>query len=181
MKRLFGIIALATLLFCTANAQTTNTNSNPVVQLPPEVDTAISFLTSASNLIAVAYGTYDSGTGGHYGGGIALAYKIEKVPLFVPFIRGDYLDKQFWMVSGGAEFQVPIRIGGTNGVVLTPFGLAAASTPFSGGGEENGTLQSVTGAGLALSLGKGWHALGDIEWWSAREGNQYRFGFGKEF
>lgn len=173
MKRLFGIIALATLLICTANAQTTNTNS--VVTFPEPVNTFFSFLTTASNLVVVPYGTYDTGAKVG-GGGIALAYKV--TPLFLPVVRMDYLDSSFWMVSGGVELQVPIKVGG---VVLVPFGLVAAATPFSGGGDDNGTLQSVTGLGMAVKVSKNIYAMGDYEWWSAREGNQIRGGIGIQF
>ena len=165
------------LLVTTVTNAVAGTNA-PMVEFPPQVNTVLTFLTTASNLIAIPYGTYD--TGSHsWGGGLALTYKA--TPLFMPVVRFDGLGNQFWMVSGGAELQVPIRVGGTNGVLLIPFGLACASTPVSGGGDDNGTLQSVEGLGLAVNINKHWNILADYEWWSARPGNQIRFGFGYQF
>ena len=56
-----------------------------------------------------------------------------------------------------------LRIGGTNGVVLTPFAFTGVATPVAGMGSENGSVVGLFGAGVSVRIYGGWQGFYAIE------------------
>lgn len=177
-KTLLGIIAGFLFLSLNVSAQT-NTNTAP--------GNLWDFVTTGTNYFAVPFTTY-SVNDHSFGGGIALGYRITEI--VAPVIRLDYFNSKLYNVSLTANLQPPRSLFGK--FPVTPFVIAGAATPISGGGEDNGTFVSVVGGGLIAhfdTLGSSWlakHAwlAADYEKWIGlpqRQEDQIRFGFGLSF
>lgn len=172
MKKLF--ISLLLALGVTAWAQTTNTNSTPIISGP--IDQAITFLGTGSNWMVAPYGIYNPQTG-EAGAGVGAGYKLSD--FVVPTMRIDVLDvrkpEEIWMPSVNLQLQVPMLLFGK--LYVVPFVSSGIATPISGKGDDNGTAVGIFGGGLAVRLASHWALIGDYEKWTGFEGEQIRFGF----
>ena len=100
-------------------------------------------ITQATNYAFAPYFTYapSAPKGRQWGGGMLVIYNVND--FLGAGIGGDFLG-QFTLVSGNVQLKVDTRplsfLGGyATNIVVTPFGLVGAGTPFSG------TSQSVIG------------------------------------
>lgn len=131
-----------------------------------------------TNWFAVTYALYAPGVSEKWGGGVGVFYPV--TDYFLAGVRVDYLDGGFWMPSGNATIQVPLRVGK---VSFTPFGYAGVGVPINLPGESSGSdrdIAGIIGYGLAVKLygGDRWGVglIGDVETWTGFPGQQYRFG-----
>jgi len=158
-----------------------------------------SLYTGRTNWYLEAHGLYADKLQQHYGGGAGFFYPLSEY--VVTGIRADWVDGGFWMPSGNATLQVPLRpIHGLPWFVVTPFGYAGIGVPVSGATianikvpgksiDNNGEPTAILGYGGALLLyapkGGNWsmNAVFDRETWSGFPGFQYRAGlaFHKKF
>lgn len=167
MKNLLLVSVLALATF-TASAQT-DTNapvSNPIIDSP-----VFGFLSHGSNFMVAPYGIVNT-TDGKYGGGVALAYKIND--FVAPMMRVDYYDGTVWMPSASLQLQASITLFGKFTVV--PFAFSGIGTPIAGKGKDNGTAVGIFGAGLAARVSTHFDLVADVEKWSGFNGQQIRFG-----
>lgn len=161
---LVSVLAFATL---TASAQTdTNAPANPIIDSP-----VFGFLSHGSNFMVAPYGIVNT-TDGKYGGGVAVAYKIND--FVAPMMRVDYYDGTVWMPSASLQLQAPITLFGKFTVV--PFAFSGIGTPIAGKGKDNGTAVGIFGAGLAARVSTHFDLVADVEKWSGFNGQQIRFG-----
>jgi len=172
MKKLLLIIGLISFIGnVSINAQqTTNTD----VSLPREATQWISFAsTASSNIMAAAYGiaATDFKT---FGGGIALAYKLDD--MIVPTLRLDYYDRELWMPSASLQLQTPLTLFGK--VTVIPFGFAGVAEALGGSssGVSSGTVVGIFGLGGALRVSSKWDIVADYEKWTGFTKDQIRFG-----
>jgi len=101
----------------------------------------------------------------------------------------DYVNGGFWMRSGNATLQVPLKL--TSWLTVTPFGYAGIGVPVSGAKvgdfnipgsvkDNNGDPTAILGYGAAVRLWTGKASaislIGDRETWSGFAGQQYRVG-----
>jgi hypothetical protein len=87
------------------------------------------------------------------------------------------------MPNGQVQFQAPLRIGGTNGIVLRPFAFTGIATPISGQDVEHGQVVGLFGAGLGVKLYGGLNAFYAIEQRTGQPGpwNLFGIAFSKSF
>jgi len=184
MKKVISSLVLSVIVLSSVEAQI---NTPP--PLPPVATNGVttSFLSDVvdwfsqgSNFMVVPYGLVSKGDNGKYGGGggIALAYEVSQY--FVTGMRVEYLDSQFYQGSFTGQLQLPLHIIKNHDIV--PFVLGGVSVPFGGGTSGNaGTVQGVAGTGVAFMLSSKWFLVGDVEYWSAKSGPNYRGGVGFKF
>lgn len=175
MKNFLATLAVG-LLALTGYSQTVqpvslNTNTSPPTLSGPLID-VMGALATATNWVVAPFGTY-SEADSKYGGGIAAVYNITEA--VGSMFRFDYLDRNFNMVSASMELQQPIVIAGK--LKVTTFAFSGIATTVGGAGTENGTVQGVFGAGMDFKpvSSKHWSAAFSAEYWSARDGVQWRF------
>lgn len=169
----------------------------PVVTTPPSVGSTLqSWATEGiTNSYWVPYGIYAPGLNHRYGWGIAAQYPISQYILAGP--RLDYVDGNFWMPSGNATLQLPIKV--TSFLTITPMTYAGVGVPLSGAQignftvpgskpkDNDGNATAILGAGLSIHLytGTGWFKdaglIGDVESWSNFPKQQYRLGVALHF
>ena len=175
-KTLFGTVLLSAILSfsLTSRAENTNLISLDISTNTPVLTGAgaelIQFLGTASNIMVAPYGTYSSE--GKGGGGIALAYEVGN--FIAPMLRFDYLDKEITMPSASVQLPAPITIAGK--LTVIPFGFTGVATPLSGKGNDNGSVQGIFGAGLAVRVTSHLDIVFDVEKWTGFTGQQYRGG-----
>lgn len=181
MKKFIIITAIALASFF-ARGENTNlpplppagaTNS-PIISGP--VTNLFNFLATGSNWITAAYGIAST-DGERYGGGVALAYKV--TDFFLPVIRLDYYDHRVWMPSGSLQLQVPITIKGK--VRVTPFFFGGVATPLNSELDNNGEIEGIFGAGLAVGVTSKVSVVADVEKWTGFDAEQIRFGLAYKF
>lgn len=166
MKKLLALSALVLSgFFCSAQ---TNTNA-PVITGP--ITNVFNFLGQGSNFMSAAYGIVST-DGEKTGAGVALAYKIND--WIAPVIRIDYYDREIWMPSGSLQFQAPITISGK--VTVTPFAFGGVATPLNQDSSNHASVEGIFGIGAAVSLGRRFSIVADIEKWTGFEAEQLRFG-----
>jgi uncharacterized membrane protein (DUF441 family) len=173
MKKLLCLLTLTLALSVHAQSVTI---TNPVVGLEtnlvgnpflsgPLVDLLHS-LSTATNWGVAAGGIYTASTPNHNGssGGAFLVALYNITPWVATGIGVDWLDRNgVTMPSAQVQFQAPLLIGGTNGVMVRPFGFTGIATSISGLGNENGTVQGLFGAGLGVKVFKHFDAFYAIE------------------
>ena len=135
MKKLIAVITIAAALVAPALAQQTytknadgsftpvvlSTNSSGPFLSGPGMD-LLSNLSSATNWGAATFGIYMPSSSGHkasMGAGAIFLYNIN--PYMATGLGIDWLDNQTTMPSGQFQLQLPISVGGTNGLLVTPF------------------------------------------------------------
>ena len=152
-------------------------DASPATDSPPAVQTPVAGQAAAtatppgvvltntpSTWAAVAYGITSLGGGQkHYGGGIAGVHEV--TPSLSAVARFDYYNGTIWMPSMSLQLQTPVKftIGGLQ-VGTLPFAFTGIATAL---GQPGTAAVSISGAGLAVRLGKNFDILGDIERWSA--------------
>lgn len=188
MKKLLSLIALTVAL--NASAQTnTDTNAAPTVQSGAQM-ILDAVKSGQTNWSVATYGLYAPSLSHKYGAGIGYFYPLSEY--FLTGVRVDYVDGDFWMPSGNATLQLPLKI--TSWLTVTPFTYAGIGVPVSGGTvgsvtipgstprDNNGQATAILGYGGAVHIystsDKKWNvsAVMDQERWSGFPGLQYRFG-----
>ena len=161
-------------------------NSDPSVS--HGLQEIIDALTSSSitNVYYTTYGLYAPGLNKKYGGGIGAFHPLSEY--LVAGVRLDYVNGGFWMPSGSATFQIPLK---WKFIKFTPLTYAGIGVPLSGakigdwtipgqGSDNNGQATAILGYGGAIQLYKSDKVLiglvGDVETWSGFPDKQYRFG-----
>lgn len=195
-----GKTAVVTLLLLlglmtTARAQT-DTNA-PTVQ--GGVQTIVDALKSGqTNWWVEAHGLYAPALTKKYGGGMGVFWNLSQY--VYTGVRVDYVNGGFWMPSGNATLQLPIKP--FSWLQVAPLGYAGIGVPLSGatvGGvtlpgqtpkDNNGQPTAILGYGVAIrvysrsSPSKLWYQpngidlLYDRETWSGFKGQQQRVGIG---
>jgi hypothetical protein len=193
------IFTLALTLPCRAQ---TNTPAPPTGQGNTATPTIAQDLTNAlalatgglSNVWFVPYGLYSPGLAHKAGGGIGAFYPIDTYVL--TGLRVDYVDGGFWMPSGNATFQLPIKL--FSWLTWTPYGFAGVGIPLSGATVSSsiGTIQipghtpadndgqptAILGYGMTIHLWSSASGLSTIdltadrETWTGFPKDQYRGG-----
>lgn len=191
MKKLFiaGVLAL----FCTViNAQTfRETAAAPLekqgILASPSVQAGFqqvldAMFTGNTNWYAVTYGLYAPGLDDKWGGGLGVFWPLNEYALIGT--RLDYLDREFWMPSGNATLQLPLKVGK---MAFTPFVYAGVGIPLDGADAVGDTSEDINqepcailGYGLALKIyaSEKWGIglVGDVETWTGFPERQYRLG-----
>lgn len=165
------------LLASTGYSQVLDTNSTPPTLSGPFID-FVGSLATATNWGVATFGIYapksDNGKGTAGAGAVAL-YNI--TPYLATGIGIDWLEGgNVTMPSAQVQFQAPLRIGGTNGVLLRPFAFTGVATPVAGMGKDNGNVIGLVGAGMGVKIWKGFNAFYAIEQRTEQEGPWHLFG-----
>jgi hypothetical protein len=166
MKKFFCSILAVCALALTGYSQVLDTNTSPPTLSGPFVD-FLGSLSQATNWGVATFGIYtphsstSSSSGASYGAGAVVLYNIS--PYVATGVGIDWLDKNVTMPSAQVQFQAPIRIGGTNGVIFRPFAFTGVATPVAGEGTDNGTAVGLFGAGIGVKIYKGFNAFYAIE------------------
>lgn len=193
MKINILIIATSLALVTGAMAQTNLDTSLPITNAPTVSDALNSLVTAIeankTNWLFEAHGLYAPGLNNKYGGGIGVFYPINDYVL--TGIRADWVDGGFWMPSGNATVQYPVKI--TSWLKVTPFAYAGIGIPLSGATIDGNTIGStprnnngqptaILGYGGAIELYASTNGmtslslLADRETWTGFAGQQYRIG-----
>lgn len=192
--KLIGVAAFIALAAVTAQAQVTSTNT-PTIQggFQELVD---AFKNGNTNWFFEMHGLYAPSLQNKYGGGIGAFHPLSQYVLYGA--RVDYVDGGFWMPSGSATFQIPLKL--ISWLTVTPLTYAGIGVPISGATisgfkvpgkviDNNGQATAILGYGAAIDIyrNSGTNALkwyqpnkiaivGDRETWSGFPGFQYRLG-----
>lgn len=142
MKKVTVSIAMLMTLVISSFAQQQQDTNAPVSVIGSNL---FDYLTTGSNYWVAPYATAAT-SGGSFGGGIAVGYKISE--LVNPVLRLDYFNGSAYMPSLTAQLQAPRAIMGK--IPVTPFGIAGMGTPIAGAARDNGAMVTILGAGLAL-------------------------------
>lgn len=197
VKKLFVFIGVAALL-ATAQAQPTppaqNTNGPTIQHGFQELIDA--FKDGNTNWYFEVHGLYAPSLAQKYGGGIGAFHPISQYVIYGA--RLDYVNGGFWMPSGSATFQVPLKL--TSWLTVTPLTYAGIGVPVSGATfgnfkvpgktvDNNGQATAILGYGAAIDIYRNsstnalkWYQpqkiaiVGDRETWSGFPGFQYRIG-----
>lgn len=123
-----------------------------------------------------------------YGGGLGLYYPIND--FVYAGVRADWVNGGFWMPSGSAGLQLPLKLA--SWFKITPFTYAGVAVPLSGAKfldvtvpgkviDNNGEPTAILGYGIAFQVyepkDKRWNislAI-DNEVWSGFKGEQHRY------
>ena len=169
-KALVFIAGLALAFTLTSNAQialnpvglSTNAAGQPTLS-GPFID-VLSKVATLTNWGVSTFGIYEPASGSHkstFGAGALALYNI--TPVVATGIGIDYLENQVTMPSAQVQFQLPLLIGGTNGVLVRPFAFTGVATPIGGKGQDNGAVVGLFGAGLGVRIVGGLNAYYAIE------------------
>lgn len=163
MKFILSII-MAVGLCATGYSQVLDTNTSPPTLSGPFID-MLGSLSTATNWGIATFGIYTPktdkpGKAGLGAGAVAL-YNI--TPYVATGVGIDWLNDDVTMPSAQVQFQAPLRIGGTNGVVVRPFAFTGVATPVAGMGDDNGNVVGIIGAGLGVKIWKGLNIFYGIE------------------
>lgn len=201
MKKLkFSLLTLLlTLAFALPSLAQTNTPSStnaPTVQggFQELID---AFKDGNTNWYFEAHALYAPSLKSKYGGGIGAFHPLSQYVLYGA--RLDYVNGGFWMPSGSATFQIPLKI--TSWLTVTPLTYVGIGIPVSGATigdfkvpgktpiDNNGQPTAILGYGVAVDIYRNsstnalrWYqpngisAVGDRESWSGFPGFQYRAG-----
>jgi hypothetical protein len=193
MKKLTATLLAVVALAVTGYSQLSTTPPPPPTNVPTITDglnTIVEAIKAGNtNWYFAAYGLYAPKLDQKYGGGIGAFYPLSKY--IVTGLRMDYVDGGFWMPSGNATLQLPIKI--FPWLTITPFGYAGIGIPISGATwgditipgnyhNNNGEPTAILGYGAAVHL---WGSkdnkynielVGDQESWSGFPGQQIRVG-----
>lgn len=190
-----GCVMLLCVLALPATAQSNGTNG-PAPTIQGGVQQIIdAFKSGQTNWYIGTYGLYAPGLQKKAGGGAAFLYPLSQY--VVTGARVDYVNGGFWMPSGNATLQIPLKL--STWLTVTPFGYAGVGVPVSGATisgltlgaapkDNNGQPTAILGYGVAADLwhattpGTHWysidsiHVVVDRETWSGFTGYQYRAG-----
>lgn len=187
----------------TISVETPSSNQVVGVQTAPNIDTPTiqkgfqmifdAATSGNTNWYLAGYAMYAEGLQKKVGGGIGAFYPINTY--LVAGTRVDYVNGGFWMPSGSATFQIPLRpIKAFQWLVVTPFTYAGVGVPISGATiaghalpghlpkDNNGEATAILGYGGAIGVyapKSGRYSVelvADRETWSGFPGVQYRGG-----
>jgi hypothetical protein len=201
------ILVLAAFGICFAASAQTSALTNLTV-VPPQVTTnspvtvasGINTILAAveageTNWFVIPYGLYAPGLSHRFGGGIAGMYPLSQY--VITGIRLDWVNGGFWMPSGNATIQLPVKV--FSWLTVVPFTFAGVGVPVSGATvgsvtvpgsvprDNNGQPTAILGYGGAIKVysGSGFiknvDIVGDSETWTGFAGQQYRFGAALKF
>lgn len=191
MKRIIAATAIVLAVIGSTFAQEPITNETPTVQGALQ-DLWEAVTSGNTNWYFEAHALYAPKLASKYGGGIGAYYPLS--PYVVAGLRCDWVNGGFWMPSGNATLQVPIKpFKFWPKFSITPFGYAGVGIPLSGATfgdfsvpgastDNNGEPTAILGYGAAIGLWKnkadnmGLALVADVEKWSGFEGRQYRGG-----
>ena len=200
MKKLLSVL-FAVVVAVSVQAQGLTAPPLTLEQPTPTIQSSVqglwdAFLTGNSKWLFEAHGLYAPKLQNKWGGGAGVFYPLNEY-VYTGF-RIDWVDGGFWMPSGNAGLQLPIRpfnkFGGLAAkLVLTPFAYVGIGIPLSGATvgditipgsvrNNNGQATVITGYGLAVSIWQNkkgnvtFSLIGDREKWAGFEGSQYRAG-----
>lgn len=199
---IFAVTTLGVCLLVTAplQAQTISNPTNTSVTLAPaptvqgDVQNIFDIIKGGeTNWYVGAYGLYAPGLQKKAGGGLAAAYPLSQYVF--GSLRMDYVNGGFWMPSGSATFQIPIKV--TSWLTVAPFAYAGVGVPVSGATvsgftlpgktpqNNNGQPTAILGYGGSVLVYQGKtskafinsiYILADQEEWTGFPGKQYRVG-----
>lgn len=174
-----------------------STNAPAPATVQGDVQNIIDIIKSGeTNWYFIPYGLYAPGLQKKAGGGLAAAYPISQYVF--GSLRMDYVNGGFWMPSGSATFQIPVKL--TSWLTVSPFAYAGVGVPVSGATvngvtlpgqtpkNNNGQPTAILGYGASIKLferstpATQWYQLdslyivADREEWTGFPGEQYRFG-----
>jgi hypothetical protein len=200
MKSIAKLLLAATLCCgLTTQAQTTTNASGgttTVVNPVPTVQSGLQMIVDAiksgeTNYWGEVHGLYASGLNKKEGGGVGLFWNLSQY--VYTGVRVDYVDGDFWMPSGSATVQLPVKI--FSWLQVAPLGYAGIGIPLSGatvGGEtlgkpardNNDQPTAILGYGGAVRIANinsksKWipshiDIIVDQETWTGFNGKQYR-------
>lgn len=192
-------LALAISIAFGASLCEGQTNTYPVTNAPTvsqAIDTLLASVQAGqTNWEVIPYGLYAPALKQKYGGGLALLYPLSTY--VVTGARVDWVNGGFWMPSGNATLQLPIKL--TSWLTITPFTYAGIGVPLGGAQvagfvlpgkpspDNNGQPTAILGYGAAIDIYKSTgfikHAslVGDAEKWTGFDGQQYRLGVALHF
>lgn len=163
MKRLLSILLAATAIAFAGYSQQ-DTNVQSYTTIPNFLGDSWNFLVGEglTNLTITGVGTYTPALK-KWGGGVVLTRNI---PIGEGVATGiglgvDYYDRNFYALNGQVSLQARIRPFATWGssesnfwrqVEFTPHTFIALGTPFGGGGQETGNIETIEAGGAALKL-----------------------------
>jgi hypothetical protein len=203
MKKLLLVVVLSSIAAFCSDGYSQGLTAPPLTleQPTPTIQSSVqglwdAFLTGNSKWLFEAHGLYAPKLQNKYGGGAGVFYPLNDY--VYTGLRIDWVDGGFWMPSGNAGLQLPIRpfnkFGGLAAkLVLTPFAYVGIGIPLSGATvgditipgsvqNNNGQATVITGYGLAVSVWQNkkgnvtFSLIGDREKWAGFEGSQYRAG-----
>ena len=200
MKKILSVL-FAVVVAVSVQAQGLTAPPLTLEQPTPTVQSAVqglwdTLITANGKWLFEVHGLYAPKLQNHYGGGFGVFYPLSEYVWAGP--RVDWVDGGFYMASGTAGLQLPIRpfakFGGLAAkLVLTPFVYGGVGLPLSGATvadftipgtvrNNNGQATVITGYGLAASVWQNkagtmsFSFVGDREKWTGFDGNQYRVG-----
>lgn len=147
-NKLFTLLILGLLTFGSSITLVAQTNQTTV-------DHIINLIGSPTNYAAELYGTYAPKAPIKIGGGIFVAYNFNQYAGMG--VALDWLG-EFSLVSGNVQLQAPFHPLPNQfpSLLMSPFALAGAGTPYSGDGKFNGTPVIVTTVGAYFKFGHAW-------------------------
>lgn len=167
MKKVLLSLMAVGLLALSGYSQVLNTNTNPPTISGPFID-FLGTLTTATNWGVTMFGIYtpkssnpEKHGGGVWGVGALALYNFNQY--MGAGVGIDWLDNEVTMPSAQFQVQAPFRIGGTNGIIIRPVAFTGVSIPVAGDSPDNGTVEGLVGAGLALDIYKGFKVFYAIE------------------
>lgn len=185
-----------------SQAQTNNTGTNVTTVQGGFQEIVDAVKSGQTNWYFGSYAIYTPSLSKHVGAGISADYPLSQY--IITGLRLDYVNGGFWMPSGNATFQLPLKL--TSWLTVTPFAYAGIGIPISGSKvdgftlgnvpkDNSGNATAILGYGGSVSLySRGrkdvnwWdidsvYLVGDRETWSGFSGQQYRAGlfFNKKF
>lgn len=198
---ILSALALGCIADLTTKAQTTPDITGFTNIVSPSILGGLTQITDAmkiqaTNWIVEIHYLRAPGLALKHGGGIGFFYPINNFSF--AGVRADYVNGGFWMPSGSAGLQLPIKL--SSWFKLTPLAYAGIAVPLSGAHvldvtvpgkirDNNGDPTAILGYGLALQIyepaNHHWNisAIVDEETWSGFAGKQHRYAltFHKKF
>ena len=106
------------------------------------------------------------------GAGGMIMYNIN--PWVATGVGIDWLDGELTVPSAQFQFQAPLRIGGSRGVLLRPFAFTGVALPIAD--DADAPVAGLIGAGLGIKIYKGFNAFYAIEYRTGQPGHWQLFG-----
>jgi hypothetical protein len=195
--RFLSVIAFCATLAMCVQAQT-NTPPEPSTNTPSVqggIQQIVDAMKSGStNWWIEAHGLYAPSLPKKWGGGMGLFWNLN--PYVYTGVRLDWVNGGFWMPSGNATLQLPIKI--FPWLTVAPLGYAGIGVPLAGAKvgnltipgtpprDNNGQPTAILGYGLAVRIAninsnskwipKHIDLIGDRETWTGFDGQQWRAG-----
>lgn len=176
MKRYTITLLAALALTCAGYSQIVDTNTSPP-SLGGFWNDAIHFVGTGTNWSFYADAIIPTEKSLSPGGGVFAYCAINE---YAGAAMGfDVVDKDITMPSVSVQLQVPVQLG--QNVRLVPYGYTGMSMPLSGRGDDNGTVNGLIGAGVAVCIKDHFRAFAGSELRTGFAGEFIRAGIGWHF